>query len=70
MEATATETAGLRCPPETPPDTRMPNNTPRPHLKLELFSYISFLWLSISILPPVDGEKVSLCPQRQYRLGN
>ena len=32
MEATATETAGLRCPPETPPLTSMPSRTPRPHL--------------------------------------
>ena len=30
--AMATVTAGLRCPPETPPLTRIPRRTPRPQL--------------------------------------
>ena len=32
MLATARDTAGLRCPPDTPPDTSMPSITPTPHL--------------------------------------
>ena len=31
--AMATVTAGLRCPPETPPLTRTPSITPSPHLR-------------------------------------
>ena len=33
MLATARDTAGLRCPPETPPDTSMPSSAPRPQLR-------------------------------------
>ena len=33
MLATARDTAGLRCPPETPPDTSMPSSAPRPQLQ-------------------------------------
>ena len=33
MLATATVMAGLRWPPDTPPDTRMPSITPMPHLQ-------------------------------------
>ena len=32
--AIATVTAGLRCPPETPPLTSTPSITPRPHLAI------------------------------------
>ena len=33
MLATARDTAGLRCPPDTPPDTSMPSSAPRPQLR-------------------------------------
>ena len=61
IEAIATEIAGLRCPPETPPETRMPRRTPRPQLGRKENVCLS---LSVGFLPPVYCEEVSFCLKR------
>ena len=66
--ARATETAGLRCPPETPPLTRIPKRTPSPHLENRI-GLVKHYFLHL-IWPPVDGEEVSLCSKGQNRLSN
>ena len=43
--AMATVTAGLRCPPDTPPLTRTPSITPSPHLWESQCCYFIFLSL-------------------------
>ena len=48
MEATATETAGLRCPPDTPPLTKIPRRTPRP----QLVEVVLVSALSVPVLSP------------------
>ena len=39
--AIATVTAGLRCPPDTPPLTSTPSITPRPHLAIYCFVFVA-----------------------------
>ena len=65
--ARATDTAGLRCPPDTPPLTITPSNTPTPHLN-KGSRYLCLLLVTNS--PPVNGEEVSLAGERQDWLSN
>ena len=39
--AIATVTAGLRCPPDTPPLTSTPSITPRPHLAIYCLVFVA-----------------------------